>query len=79
MGLFTGMLLLPLAPARGVVWLAEQLQQEAERQWTDPAAVRAELERIEQAHRDGLLSDAERDELADRVVERLLTRSAPDG
>ena len=79
MGLFTGLLLLPLAPVRGVVWLAEQLEEEAERQWTDPAAVRAELERIEQAHRDGLLTDAERDDLADRVVERLLPRSAAHG
>jgi hypothetical protein len=32
MGLFTGLLTLPLAPIRGTVWVAEQLAAEAERQ-----------------------------------------------
>ena len=32
MGLFTGLLTLPLAPIRGTVWIAEQLAAEAERQ-----------------------------------------------
>jgi hypothetical protein len=32
MGLFTGLLTLPLAPIRGTVWIAEQLAAEAERE-----------------------------------------------
>jgi hypothetical protein len=32
MGLFTGLLTLPLAPIRGTVWIAEQLSAEAERE-----------------------------------------------
>jgi hypothetical protein len=32
MGLFTGLLLLPLAPVRGTIWVAEQVAAEAERQ-----------------------------------------------
>ena len=32
MGLFTGLLTLPLAPVRGTVWIAEQLAAEAERE-----------------------------------------------
>jgi hypothetical protein len=72
MGLFTGLLTLPLAPVRGVVWLASQLEAEAERQLTDPATVRAELEQVERAHEQGLLTDAERDERADQLVARLL-------
>ena len=32
MGLFTGLLTLPLAPVRGTVWVAEQLAAEAERE-----------------------------------------------
>jgi hypothetical protein len=35
MGLFTGLLTLPLAPIRGTVWVAEQLAAEAERQMRD--------------------------------------------
>jgi hypothetical protein len=32
MGLFTGLLTLPLAPIRGTLWIAEQVAAEAERQ-----------------------------------------------
>ena len=32
MGLFTGLLTLPLAPVRGVVWIAEQVTDEVDRQ-----------------------------------------------
>jgi len=30
-GLITGLLTLPLAPVRGTVWLAERIQEQAER------------------------------------------------
>ena len=32
MGLFTGLLTLPLAPIRGTIWVAEQVAAEADRQ-----------------------------------------------
>jgi hypothetical protein len=32
-GLLTGLLGLPLAPVRGVLWLAEQIQDQAEEQY----------------------------------------------
>ena len=35
MGVITGLLNLPLAPVRGVTWLAEQVQTQAEREWYD--------------------------------------------
>ena len=40
MGLFTGLLTLPLAPVRGVVWVAEQVAQEADRQLYDEDRIR---------------------------------------
>ena len=43
MGLITGLLTLPLAPVRGVVWLAEQIQEHAEAQYYDPVNIRAQL------------------------------------
>jgi hypothetical protein len=76
MGLITGLLTLPLAPVRGVIWLGEQLEAEASRQWRDPAAVRAELEEVEAAYRNGLLTEAERDARSDALVARLLERPA---
>ena len=72
MGLITGILTWPLAPVRGVAWIAEQVRQEAERQWLDPAAIQDALEDV-QARRDaGLIDDAEADRLEDELIERLL-------
>lgn len=71
MGLFTGLLTLPLAPVRAVMWVGETLANEAYRQWTDPVAVRAELENVEQRWRDGEISEAERTALEDALLQRL--------
>jgi cytochrome c-type biogenesis protein CcmI len=72
MGLITGLLTLPLAPVRGVAWIAEQVRQEAERQWTDPAAVQDALADVQARREAGLIDDAEADRLEDELIERLL-------
>jgi hypothetical protein len=72
MGLFVGLLTLPLAPVRGVVWLGEKLEAEASRQWRDPAAIRQQLAEVDAAYRRGELSEEQRDELEDALVARLL-------
>jgi Gas vesicle protein G len=74
MGLLTGLLGLPLAPVRGVVWLAEQIRQQAEDQYYDPARIRAEFERIDEARRSGELSEEECAELENELLQRLMTR-----
>ena len=77
MGLITGIFTWPLAPVRGVAWIAEQVRQEAERQWLDPAALHDALEDV-QARRDaGLIDDAEADRLEDELIERLLASEQP--
>lgn len=72
MGFFTGLLTLPLAPLRGVVWIGNTLAQEAYRQWTDPAVVRAELAQTHERWLAGEISDAERDRLEDDLLQRLM-------
>jgi HPt (histidine-containing phosphotransfer) domain-containing protein len=81
MGLFGALLTLPLAPVRGVVWLAEQIETQARREWTDPETVRRLLEEVEQAYQDGQLTEQERDQRQDQLVARLLEDrpAAPDG
>ena len=74
MGLLKGLLGLPLAPVRGVVWLAEQIRQQAEDQYYDPARIRAQLERIDEARRAGELSEEECAELENELLQRLMTR-----
>lgn len=72
MGLITGLLTLPLAPVRGTVWVAEQVRQEAERQYYDPARIRRELEDVDELRRSGDLTEEEAELLEDELVERLM-------
>jgi len=72
MGLITGLLTLPLAPVRGVAWIAEQVRQEGERQWMDPAAIQEALADVQARRESGMIDDAEADCLEDELIERLL-------
>ncbi len=74
MGLFTGLLTLPLAPVRGVVWIAGQIQQYAEEQYYDPVRIRAELERVDEARRSGELTEEECVEWENELLGRLMNR-----
>ncbi|MFI8455389.1 c-type cytochrome biogenesis protein CcmI [Kitasatospora sp. NPDC085464] len=71
MGLITGLLTLPLAPVRGVVWVAEQLYEQARREMTDPAVIRARLTEVEAARASGAISDEEASAQEEELVRRL--------
>ena len=51
MGLVTGLLTLPLAPARGLVWVLDQVVAEAEAELYDPRRIRRELAEATEAFR----------------------------
>ena len=72
MGLITGLLTLPLAPVRGTVWLAERIQEQAEREYYDESAIRAGLQEVEEARATGEGDERELDEMEDALIERLL-------
>jgi hypothetical protein len=74
MGLVSGLLGLPLAPMRGVLWLAQQIQDQAEQQYYDPARIRSELEWVDEARRTGELSEAEAAERENELLQRLMVR-----
>lgn len=80
MGLFTGLLTLPLAPLRGAVWVADQVAQEAERQLYDEDRIRAQLMQLEMDADDGLIDEEEREvqeqELLDRLAEARARRAS---
>ncbi len=83
MGLFTGLLTLPLAPVRGVVWVLEQVVDEADRELYDEQRIRRELLELELESEDGGVSDEERSgreqELLDRLaVAQLRSRPSPE-
>jgi len=73
-GLVTGLLGLPLLPVRGVMWLAEQVLEQAEEQYYDPARIRAQLEQVDEARRSGELSEEECVEIENELLQRLMYR-----
>ena len=79
MGLFGALVGLPLLPVRGVVRLAELLQDEAQRQLSDPAAIRAQLAESDAAFEAGTITAAERDRRQDELVARLVGNRGPLG
>lgn len=69
MGLFKELLLLPLAPVRGVGWTVEQLLGAAEREQV--SAIRRELVLLEQDLQQGLISPEEFDLREDELLDKL--------
>ena len=78
MGLLTGLLTLPLAPIRGTVAVAEQIRRQAEKEFYDPAQIRAQLAAVQRQRDAGELSDEEAEAWEDELVERLMiSRTLP--
>ena len=72
MGLFTGLLTLPLAPVRGAMWIAEQVSAQAERELGDEATIRRQLAELEVRHDMGEISDDEYEQGENELLERLM-------
>ena len=68
MGLFTGLLLLPLAPLRGTIWLAEQLAEIADLELNDESTVVRLLLEAEIALEAGEISLSEYEEIEDELL-----------
>ncbi|MDX3382493.1 gas vesicle protein GvpG [Streptomyces niveiscabiei] len=73
MGLIGEVLLLPFAPVRGSAWVIGQVVREAERIYYDPAAIRAELARLERLLTEGEITAEEFDRAEDQLLDRLET------
>jgi hypothetical protein len=71
MGLITGLLTLPLAPVRGVVWVAEKLNDAAERELHDPGVIRAQLAALNQELEDGHITQEEFERGEEELLDRL--------
>jgi len=71
MGLITGLLTLPLAPLRGTVWIAEQLQAEAERELYGGQSARRRLLVAERQLELGVITVDEYEAIEDEALARL--------
>jgi hypothetical protein len=74
MGFFTEILLLPLAPVRGVVKLAEVIQQRVDQELNNPARTRRQLEELDEKRARGEISPKEEREAQQAILE---TKIAP--
>ncbi len=71
MGLLTGLLLLPLAPVRGTIWVAEKLAEQAARELDEEVVVRRLLAEAERDLERGELTEEEFEQVEDELLERL--------
>lgn len=72
MGLISGLLLLPLAPVRGTIWIAERIGEQAEAELNDEGTIRAQLMEIDRAREAGEIGDEEAAEAEDILLARLI-------
>lgn len=78
MGVFRRLVLLPLAPLEGLLWLARTLEQLADQELNDPARLRAVLEDAEAAHARGELRDDDLEIIEQKVLGRLVRAPGPE-
>ncbi|MER5968316.1 gas vesicle protein GvpG [Streptomyces sp. NPDC002055] len=76
MGLFTELLLLPLAPVRGVLWVTEQMAEAADQELRDPGVVRARLVALNEALEAGEIGVEEFEREEEKLLDLLEQRQA---
>jgi hypothetical protein len=79
MGVVTGLLLFPLAPVRGVGWVAGVLADEAERELESRESPERALADLQAARANGEISEEDADALETELVERMLARHGLQG
>ena len=79
MGFLANLILLPLAPLQGMVWLARLLQEIAEKELNDPEKLRSKLREAEEAHRRGEISSDELDRIEDVIFGQLMSLQGAEG
>ena len=72
MGLFTTLLTLPLAPVRGVVWVGERQEEQAELEMYDETGIQSALAELEAARESGEFDEAEIEAAEDALIVRLM-------
>ena len=77
MGLFTSLVMLPLAPVNGVIWIARQLEEQANRELYSPESIRGQLDELQRAYEASEITEEEFLEAEDLLLDRLDDALAP--
>ncbi|MFF5228326.1 gas vesicle protein GvpG [Dactylosporangium sp. NPDC000521] len=75
MGLLGTILTLPLAPVRAVTAIAEMLLEQAEQELYSPQGLRRQLEALDDAVARGEMSEDERHDAEQMILDRVASRS----
>jgi hypothetical protein len=79
MGLIASVLLFPLAPVRGVLWIAEVISDEADRRLAEQESPTRQLEQLAAAVAAGEISPEEAERLEAEIIDRMLAGRAGPG
>lgn len=63
---------LPFLPWRGLIWLAELIEEEADAELRSPMAVRLRLEELAEARARGLISEEEESIATERILQGMI-------
>ncbi|SNT03231.1 Gas vesicle protein G [Streptosporangium subroseum] len=70
---------LPLMPLRGLIRLAELIQEQVELETRSPAAVRRHLDEVEEARASGQITDEEADQRVEQILGQMIDQPGPPG
>jgi Gas vesicle protein G len=71
-GLITGLITLPLAPVRATAWIAEQVLEQAEREYYGEERILQQLTEVDEARAAGQSDPDEATRMEDELLERLM-------
>ncbi len=78
MGLIKELALLPAAPLRFTVWVADKVAEETDRSEYSPAAGIQKIEEIEEKRERGEIEQEEAEEIEGRILEQQAERAQPE-
>ncbi|MFC7645217.1 gas vesicle protein GvpG [Streptosporangium lutulentum] len=70
---------LPFMPIRGLIRLAELIQEQVELETRSPAAVRRHLDAVEEARASGEISDEEAEQQVEQILGQMIDQPDPPG
>jgi IS5 family transposase len=76
-GLIKHLVLLPVAPLRFTLWVADQVAEEADRQQFSPGAGVQQIEELEEARERGEIDEEEAAEREGQILEQQAERAKP--
>ncbi len=68
-----------LAPVKGIMWLAEQVQKETDRQLFDTSAIKARLAELQVLYDSGLITESEFCKAEETLLARLNAAQEREG